>query len=178
MFTDEKKKKLANLKAEYELVEGDDAKQPIHKKIAKVSKTAVIFTLNDIYKHRVYLKGEKGKEETSIEEVEKSLASQIERLQEYNDEFGVDFQEAFWNDKYDTIGDVKPEKLLRVFEAFDITRYIKAMQEKIEQSKERNKTLDEEIERLEKEIGNINESLDLEHLERQYQIQSIADQAL
>ena len=51
------------------------------------------------------------------------------------------------------------------------------MREKIEQSKERNATLDEEIERLEGEIKNINEALDIEHLERQYQIQKIADEA-
>lgn len=51
------------------------------------------------------------------------------------------------------------------------------MREKIEQSKERNIELDSEIERLEKEISNINDALDIEHLERQYQIQQIANQA-
>lgn len=59
MFTEEKKKKLATLKSEYDYVEGDEAEQPIHKKIAKIAKVATIFSMNDIYKHRIYLKGEK-----------------------------------------------------------------------------------------------------------------------
>lgn len=178
MFTEKTKKKLATLKAEYDYVEWDEAVQPIHKKIAKIAKLATLFTMNDIYKHRIYLKGEKGKEDTSIQEVEKSLDGQIERLEVYNKEFGVDFHEVFWQDKWDKLdGIVKPENLLKIFEAFDITRYVKAMREKIEQSKERNATLDDEIERLEKEISNINEALDIEHLERQYQIQQIANQA-
>lgn len=178
MFTEEQKLALEEAKFEYDFVDGaDEVEQPIQKPIVKIGKTAVIFTVNDLYRHRQYLKGESTKENQVIADLEKDIASQSERLEKYNEEFGVKFQEIFWQDKYELLADIlKPENVLKIFEAFDIVRYIKGFRERMDKIKERVAVLDKESARLDKEVENVNKEFDIEHLERQYQAQKIMDE--
>lgn len=65
--------------------------------------------------------------------------------------------------------------ILKIVEAIDIVRYIKGIKANIERIDGDVEYYNSEIVKYDEEIARVNEALDIEHLERQYQAQLLVD---
>lgn len=180
MFTQKDADKLKLGKVEYDFKETEEEiEQPILKPLVKISKQAVPFTMEDIYKYKNQMASERGKAEGVKTQLLKTLAEQEERLKPYTEEFGVDFVQLWADSDFSLIDQfLSVPYMLKIIEAIDIVRYISGIKTNIERLDKDMEFYDSEVARYDEEVARINEALDIEHLERQYQAQKLADNIL
>lgn len=175
MFTQKDADKLKLGKVEYDFKESD-IEQPILKPLVKISKQAVPFTMEDIYKYKIQMMSEKGKTQGVKDQLLKNLAEQEERLVPYNEEFSVDFVQVWADSDFSKLDQfMSAPYLLKIIEAVDVVRYISGIKTNIERLDGDIEFYESEVARYDEEIARVNEALDIEHLERQYQVQKVVD---
>jgi hypothetical protein len=177
MFTQKDSDKLKLGKVEYDFRETEEEiKQPILKPLVKISKQAVPFTMEDIYKYKNQVQSEIGKSNQVKEQLLKTLAEQEARLTPYDIEFSVDMKEIWKDGDFQKLDQfMSAPYVLKMVEAIDIVRYIKGLNDKIAHLDSDIEYYNAEVVKYDEEIARVNEALDIEHLERQYQAQCLVD---
>ena len=178
MFSIQDQEELKKLPAEYDYFESEEVvEQPIKKEIVKIAKQAIHLTVHDLYIYRQKCEWEKWKLEQMKGKLEEDLQKQKDRLNPYNEEFGCDFEKVWeWGDFTYIASFLDAPYMMKIIEAIDVCRHIIGLTARIDQLQKDITTYDEEKARYDAEIEAINNALNIEHLERQYQIQLIADQ--
>ena len=175
MITNEKLKKLDSAKFEYDFIESEEL-EPVKKPLAKIGKTANIFTLYDLHKYIAQCKKDRDDVQKIIDDVEKTRTEQLSRLEEYDTLFGIDCLSIFTNDEFTYLSDVlTPENFAKLIEAYDIVRYQKGFKDQIVKHEERVVYYNTEIERYQEEIDNINAVLNIGKDQFIYEAQKMAD---
>lgn len=175
MITNAKLKKLNDVKFEYDFIESEEL-EPVRKPIAKIGKTASIFTLYDLHKYIAQCKKDRDDIQKILDNVEKMRTEQLARLEEYDTLFGIDCLSIFTNDEFTYLSDVlTPENFAKLIEAYDIVRYQKGFKDQIVKHEERVVYYNTEIERYQEEIDIINWILNIGKDQFQYEAQKIAD---
>lgn len=177
MFTQKDADKLKLGKVEYDFKETEnEVEQPILKPLVKISKQAVPFTMEDIYKYKNQMMSERGKTQGVKDQLLKNLEEQEERLVPYNEEFSVDFVKIWADSDFSKLDNfIDAPYLLKIIEAVDIVRYISGIKTNIGRLDGDIEFYEGEVARYDEEIARVNEALDIEHLERQYQVQKVVD---
>jgi hypothetical protein len=177
MFTQKDADKLKLDKVEYDFRETEEEiKQPILKPLVKISKQAVPFTMEDIYKYKNQVQSERGKQEQVKEQLLKNLANEEARLTAYDAEFNVDMKQIWEDNDFTKLEQfMSAPYFLKIVESIDIVRYIKGIKANIARIDGDVEYYNSEIVKYDEEIARINEALDIEHLERQYQAQLLVN---
>lgn len=176
MITKEKLKKLDTAKFEYDFIESDEV-EPVKKPIAKIGKTATVFTLYDLHKHIADLKKARDDHQNIIDNLEKNRVEQLARIDEYDKLFGVDCMAVINAEDYSALP-ITAENFSKLIEANDIVRYQKGFHDQIAKQETHVVYYNGEIERYQEEIDIINWILNVGKDQFTYEAQKIADDLL
>jgi len=164
MFTIAEAEELRAGESHYDFYEDEGAIDPKYKKIAKIQKTATIFTYANLEKFLRDIDNDVIKNNQVVAELDKRLREQKDRLVPYSEEFGVSLGDVLNKDReaLNSIEDkVNADNLEKIIEANDIVRYIAGIEGKIQGLKEANEALAEEKARYEKEMSIIDAKLNI-----------------
>lgn len=175
MFTKKDQKKLRKQVAEYDIVETEEnIPEPVRRPLVKIQKSAVIFTVADIYKYKAECNKLIAESEGIIKQIEKTKAEQLERLEKYNDKFGINCVFVFSGDDFSQIKDLlTPENFAELIEANDLVRYLKWFEQNIKNHQDTILHYKAEVERYDEELETINKQLGIGTQQLAYEAEQI-----
>jgi len=163
MFTIKEAEELRAGESHYDFYEDEGAGlDPKYHKIAKIQKTATIFTFANLEKFLRDIEKDATQNIQVAKELQKRLQEQEDRLKPYSEEFGVELGEVLSKDReaLNVIADkVTVDNLEKLIEANDIVRYIAGIRNKILGLNETLQALNIEKTRYEDELKAIDAKL-------------------
>lgn len=174
MFTKKDQKKLRKQIAEYDLVESEFIAEPVRRPLVKIQKSAIIFTIADVYKYRAECEKEIRDSEAIIKKIEDTKKEQLERLEKYNEKYKINFMMVFSTDDYKQVTSIiTPENFAEIIEANDLVRYMKGFEMQIKQKQDTIDHYKAEIERYNEEIAIIDEQFGIGKEQLAYETEQI-----
>lgn len=168
MFTIGEAEELRAGESHYDFYEEENGSlDPKYQKIAKIQKTATIFTYANLEKFLRDIEKDTTQNIQVVKELEKRLQEQIDRLKPYSEEFGVDLSEVLNKDReaLNSIAEkVTADNLEKLIEANDIVRYIAGIKNKIVGINDTLQALNQEKTRYEDEMKAIDAVLHISAL--------------